>query len=104
MSPAKVKTLFDKVKTNFEGKKLDYLIGHQAKNLSTGQKQCLRLLNAIGSSASVVVLDEPCSGLDPTCKKTMMDLILDMSTEKIVLVITHDQELKNLESNKKVLN
>ena len=101
MSPAKVKTLFDKVRTNFEGKALDYSIGHQAKNLSTGQKQCLRLLNAIGSTASVVVLDEPCSGLDPSCKKTMIDLILEMSKEKVVMVITHDQELKNLESNKK---
>ena len=36
----------------------------QIKTLSSGQKQRLRLILAIGTKADLVVLDEPCSNLD----------------------------------------
>lgn len=49
--------------------------------LSTGQRQRVKLAMAIAHDPSLVLLDEPTDGLDPTQRETMLDLIRRLSSE-----------------------
>lgn len=61
-------------------------------SLSGGQMQKLTLMMAYLSDKSVVILDEPTSGMDKKSLDTVVELINDMKKTKIVIVISHDLE------------
>ena len=69
-------------------------------SLSGGQMQKLTLMTAYLSDKSVVVLDEPTSGMDKKSLDTIVELIKDMRSHKIVIVISHDLEFIAAVSNK----
>ena len=87
-----VEAVWEDVKQFFPGTTVKSPIGRNGCNLSTGQKQMLRMCNARLSSASVLVLDEPCSGLHYELKQEMLMLILSFS-QKTVFLISHDAEV-----------
>ncbi len=62
--------------------------------LSRGQQQRLTIAAALAADASVFIFDEPSSGLDYRAMATVAGLITQLAEDgKIVLVISHDNEL-----------
>src|SRR5207245_6574890 len=54
---------------------LDALANEHAKGLSGGQKKLLELARALMTDPTLVLLDEPVAGVNPTLAANLMDLI-----------------------------
>ena len=65
--------------------------------LSTGQKQRVKLAQAIVHDPSLVLLDEPTDGLDPLQRADMLDLIVDLAAEQDLNVLVSSHLLADLE-------
>ena len=66
---------------------------HHPMSLSGGQKQRVAVCSAYLSDREILAFDEPTSGLDFGRMQEMADLILEISREKTVFLVTHDMEL-----------
>ena len=60
--------------------------------LSGGQQQRLCIARAIASDPEVLLLDEPCSALDPLATGKIEDLISDLKGDYTVLIVTHNMQ------------
>ena len=60
--------------------------------LSGGQQQRLCIARAIASDPEVLLLDEPCSALDPLATLKIEDLIDQLQAEYTVLIVTHNMQ------------
>jgi len=66
------------------------LAAQPARVLSRGQKQRLSLARALVHDPSVLILDEPASGLDPRSRVELRDLVRELAADgKAVLVSSH---------------
>ncbi len=63
------------------------------KELSGGEKQRVLLARALVYDPKVLLLDEPLSAIDPLGKVEFVELIGDLSREKLVIVTSHDPVL-----------
>lgn len=61
-------------------------------SLSGGQQQRLCIARAIASEPEVLLLDEPCSALDPIATGKVEDLIKELRGEYSVLIVTHNMQ------------
>lgn len=61
-----------------------------ALSLSGGQQQQLCLARAIALKPDVLLMDEPCSALDPLSSEIVEDLIANLGYKYTVLVVTHN--------------
>lgn len=61
-------------------------------SLSGGQQQRLCIARAIASEPEVLLLDEPCSALDPLATSKIEDLIQDLKGEYSILIVTHNMQ------------
>ncbi len=60
--------------------------------LSGGQQQRLCIARAIAGDPEVLLLDEPCSALDPIATGKIEDLIQELKGEYSVLIVTHNMQ------------
>jgi len=60
--------------------------------LSGGQQQRLCIARAIASDPEVLLMDEPCSALDPIATGKIEDLIHELKGEYSVLIVTHNMQ------------
>ncbi len=60
--------------------------------LSGGQQQRLCIARAIAVSPDVLLMDEPCSSLDPISTLAIEDLIKDLKKEYTIVIVTHNMQ------------
>lgn len=58
--------------------------------LSGGQQQRLCIARALAINPKVLLMDEPCSALDPTATQKIEDLIADLKREVTIIIVTHN--------------
>ena len=57
--------------------------------LSGGQKRKVQLLIAIMGDTSIILLDEPSSGMDPTSRRDTWSFIQELKKDKFIILTTH---------------
>jgi phosphate transport system ATP-binding protein len=60
--------------------------------LSGGQQQRLCIARAIAVQPDVVLMDEPCSALDPISTLAIEDLIEELKTQYTIVIVTHNMQ------------
>jgi phosphate transport system ATP-binding protein len=60
--------------------------------LSGGQQQRLCIARAIAVEPQVLLMDEPCSALDPISTAAIEDLIQELKTEYTIVIVTHNMQ------------
>jgi phosphate transport system ATP-binding protein len=60
--------------------------------LSGGQQQRLCIARAIAVEPQVVLMDEPCSALDPISTLAIEDLIIELKNEFTIVIVTHNMQ------------
>ncbi len=63
-----------------------------ALGMSGGQQQRLCIARAIAAEPEVLLMDEPCSALDPIATTRVEELILSLRGEYTVLIVTHNMQ------------
>ncbi|HEX4871103.1 MAG TPA: phosphate ABC transporter ATP-binding protein PstB [Nevskiaceae bacterium] len=75
--------LWDEVKDRLE---------ESALGLSGGQQQRLVIARAIAIHPDVILLDEPCSALDPISTLKVEELINELKTQYTIVIVTHNMQ------------
>ena len=75
--------LWEEVKTRLKASGL---------GLSGGQQQRLCIARAIAVEPEVILMDEPCSALDPIATARIEDLMQDMKQQYTIVIVTHNMQ------------
>jgi phosphate transport system ATP-binding protein len=67
-------------------------LNDQASDLSGGQQQRLCIARAIAMKPNVILMDEPCSALDPKSTARIEDLIDQLRADYSIVVVTHNMQ------------
>ena len=60
--------------------------------LSGGQQQRLCIARSLAVSPDVLLMDEPCSALDPTSTRRIEDTIAEISEDVTIVIVTHNMQ------------
>ncbi|HUK82808.1 MAG TPA: phosphate ABC transporter ATP-binding protein PstB [Verrucomicrobiae bacterium] len=67
-------------------------LDESALQLSGGQQQRLCIARAIAVEPEIVLMDEPCSALDPTATAKIEELIQDLKQYYTIIIVTHNMQ------------
>jgi len=67
-------------------------LDHPATGLSGGQQQRLCIARTIAVNPEVVLMDEPCSALDPIATATIEQLIDELRSRYTIVIVTHSMQ------------
>ena len=65
-------------------------MNENAFSLSGGQQQRLCIARALAVEPEIILMDEPCSALDPTATAKIETLMRDLSERYTVIIVTHN--------------
>jgi phosphate transport system ATP-binding protein len=60
--------------------------------LSGGQQQRLCIARALGNQPEVLLMDEPCSALDPIATQRVEELIVQLKRDYTIVIVTHNMQ------------
>jgi phosphate transport system ATP-binding protein len=60
--------------------------------LSGGQQQRLCIARAIATKPDVILMDEPCSALDPIATSRIEDLMRELVSDYTIVIVTHNMQ------------
>ena len=60
--------------------------------MSGGQQQRLCIARAIAVKPDVILMDEPCSALDPIATARIEDLMQEIKSEYTIVIVTHNMQ------------
>lgn len=83
VSSLKKAGLFDEVKDN---------LNHLGTELSGGQQQRLCIARAIAVEPDIILMDEPCSALDPIATAKIEELIQELRKLYTIVIVTHSMQ------------
>ena len=63
-----------------------------ALGLSGGQMQRLCIARAVANEPEVILMDEPCSALDPIATGKIEDLIVELKENYTIVIVTHNMQ------------
>jgi phosphate transport system ATP-binding protein len=69
---------------------VNYRLGSSALALSGGQQQRLCLARTLAVQPSIILMDEPCSALDPRASGVIEALIRELAREYTIVIVTHN--------------
>jgi len=75
--------LWDEVKDRLNG---------SAYGLSGGQQQRLCIARTMAVDPAIILMDEPCSALDPIATARVEELILDLRKDYTIVIVTHNMQ------------
>jgi len=75
-------------------------LGKPGSGLSGGQQQRLCIARAIAVSPDVLLMDEPCSALDPISTFAIEELIQELKSDYTVVIVTHNMQQASRVSDK----
>ncbi|MGJ9411623.1 phosphate ABC transporter ATP-binding protein PstB [Aeromicrobium sp. CF4.19] len=67
-------------------------LGKPGSSLSGGQQQRLCIARAISVEPEVLLMDEPCSALDPISTSVIEDLIHELKESYTIVIVTHNMQ------------
>lgn len=67
-------------------------LSESAFALSGGQQQRLCIARAIATSPDVMLMDEPCSALDPIATLKIEELMLELRQDYTIIIVTHNMQ------------
>ncbi len=76
-------TLWDEVKDDLK---------KPGTSISGGQQQRLCIARAIALQPEVILMDEPCSALDPIATSKIEELIVELKNQYTVVIVTHNMQ------------
>jgi len=71
---------------------VSHRLGKPGASLSGGQQQRLCIARAIAVEPAVLLMDEPCSALDPISTLRIEDLIADLKDRYTIAIVTHNMQ------------
>jgi phosphate transport system ATP-binding protein len=75
--------LWDEVKDQLKG---------SALSLSGGQQQRLCIARALAVEPDTILMDEPCSALDPIATQRIEDLMIELKEHYSIVIVTHNMQ------------
>ena len=75
--------LWDEVKDN---------LNHSGLSLSGGQQQRLCIARALAVKPDIILMDEPCSALDPIATLKIEELMRSLSIKYTIIIVTHNMQ------------
>jgi phosphate transport system ATP-binding protein len=67
-------------------------LGQSGTSLSGGQQQRLCIARSVATKPELILLDEPCSALDPISTAKIEELIAELSEEYTIVIVTHNMQ------------
>ncbi|MFL2665366.1 MAG: phosphate ABC transporter ATP-binding protein PstB [Dehalococcoidia bacterium] len=67
-------------------------LNESALSISGGQQQRICIARALAVNPEVILMDEPASALDPISTQSIEDLIVELSSDVTILIVTHNMQ------------
>jgi phosphate transport system ATP-binding protein len=74
-------------------------LGEPGTSLSGGQQQRLCIARTIAVKPEIVLMDEPCSALDPVATLKVEELVRELAVDYTIVIVTHNMQQASRVSN-----
>ena len=91
-----IRTALDRILSAVEGEEC-HTVDIDNKGVSVGQRRSIALLRCLGSSAKIILLDEPIAGIDDSLVTILRDVMEDVRRQgRIIIMTTHEYDFERL--------